>query len=61
MNKLDLLPPEDVDQRCDELLQNLDWTGPAFRISALQRDGTRELCNTIWQRLAEAEDMADGT
>ena len=51
-NKVDLLPPESVDSQCQKVLQALDWQGPVFKISALQRKGTKELCYRLMDYLA---------
>lgn len=51
LNKIDLLPPEDVDARCDAIVKELGWTGPVFRVSALHRDGTAELSGKIMDYL----------
>ncbi|OGT19282.1 MAG: GTPase ObgE, partial [Gammaproteobacteria bacterium RBG_16_57_12] len=34
LNKIDLLPPEERQPYCDEIVRRLDWQGPVFRISA---------------------------
>lgn len=40
LNKIDLLPPDEVEERCQQLVDKLGWTGPVFRLSALNREGT---------------------
>jgi GTP-binding protein len=40
LNKIDLLPPDEVEARCQQVVDQLGWTGPVFRISALNREGT---------------------
>jgi GTP-binding protein len=47
LNKIDLLPPEEVEERCQAVVNELNWTGPVFRISALHRNGTAPLCGKI--------------
>ncbi len=51
LNKIDLLPTSDRDQRCNAIVNGLDWKGSVFRISGLSGEGTRELCQKIMQRL----------
>jgi GTP-binding protein len=51
LNKLDLLPPEERDARCQAIVEGLKWKGPVFRISGISGDGTRELCQKIMERL----------
>ena len=53
LNKLDLLPPEDREARCQAIVEGLQWKGPVFRISGLSGEGTKELCQKIMERLEE--------
>ncbi|MDH3712643.1 MAG: GTPase ObgE, partial [Gammaproteobacteria bacterium] len=55
LNKLDLLEDAEADLRCTKLIEGLQWQNPVFRISALRRDGTKELCQTVYAYL-EARD-----
>jgi GTP-binding protein len=47
LNKLDLVPADEVEARCEEVVRRLDWKGPVFRISGLMSDGTKALCAAI--------------
>lgn len=60
LNKLDLLLPEDAEQRCQQILQQLDWQGPVFRISGLERQGTEQLCQALMTFL-EANPLPEQT
>ncbi|MDE2235849.1 MAG: GTPase ObgE [Gammaproteobacteria bacterium] len=51
LNKIDLLPSGERQQRCDAIIDELAWKGPVFRISGLSGEGTAELCRKIMQRL----------
>jgi GTP-binding protein len=53
LNKLDLLPPDEREARCREIIGGLGWTGPVFRISGISGEGTQELCQKIMARLEE--------
>jgi GTPase len=53
LNKLDLLPPDDADKRCREIVRRLRWKGPVFRISGLAHQGTDALCQAVMRRLDE--------
>jgi GTP-binding protein len=53
LNKLDLLPADEGERRCKELVRRLRWKGPVFRISGLARQGTRELMEALMRRLDE--------
>ncbi|MDQ2077700.1 Obg family GTPase CgtA [Marinimicrobium sp. ABcell2] len=60
LNKVDLLPADEVEQRCQALVEALDWQWPVFQISALNKTGTAPLCGKIMTHLediwAEEED-----
>lgn len=47
LNKLDLVPADEVEARCEEVVRILDWKGPVFRMSGLMSDGTKALCAAI--------------
>lgn len=51
LNKVDLLPPDEVEQRCRDIVEQLEWEGPVYRVSALGGVGTRELCLEILEHL----------
>ncbi len=53
LNKVDLLPPEDAEKRCKDIVRRLRWKGPVFRISGIARQGTDELCQAVMTRLEE--------
>jgi GTP-binding protein len=46
-NKLDLLPPDQRQTVCRDVLQRLQWQGPVYRIAALAAQGTGQLCRDI--------------
>jgi GTP-binding protein len=53
LNKLDLVPPDERDARCQGIIDGLGWTGPVFRISGISGEGTQDLCQKIMARLEE--------
>lgn len=53
LNKLDLLPEEERETRCAEIVKRLRWKGPVFRISAIKREGTEQLCYAIMDYLEQ--------
>lgn len=55
LNKVDLLPPEQADKVCKDIVRRLRWKGPVVRISGLARQGTDELCESIMKRLEEID------
>ena len=55
LNKVDLLPEDQADKVCKDIVRRLRWKGQVFRISALARQGTQELCESIMTRLEEID------
>ncbi len=51
LNKVDLLDADEADARCQAVIDELEWKGPVFRISALHRDGTAALSGRIMDHL----------
>ena len=47
LNKLDLLPDNEKEQRCQLVIEQLNWQGPVFKISGLAGQGTKDLCAAI--------------
>lgn len=53
LNKIDLLPEEEADVRCNAIVESLQWQGPIFRISASERIGTERLAQAIMVYIEE--------
>ena len=47
LNKTDLLPDDEVEEACKAVVEQLDWQGPVFVISAISGEGTKALCTEI--------------
>lgn len=47
LNKIDLLPEDERDQRCSDIVERLQWQGPVFAIAAVSGQGTRRLVQAI--------------
>lgn len=63
LNKADQLLDDEREERLKAVVERLDWQGPVFVISALEREGTEQLCQAIMRYLDErtlrlAEDPA---
>lgn len=58
LNKVDLLPPDEAEARCKDIVRRLRWKGPVYRISGLARLGTEQLCQKIMTRLEEIDKEA---
>lgn len=66
LNKMDLIPAEEVDQRCEDFLKRSGFSGPVFRLSAISKTGTDALCGEIlnhleevWEAEAENTELAE--
>ncbi|WP_303908096.1 Obg family GTPase CgtA [Thiohalomonas denitrificans] len=53
LNKVDLLPEDERNAVCDDIVQQLGWEGPVYRISAIAKLGTDRLMQDIMARLEE--------
>ncbi|TVP54057.1 MAG: Obg family GTPase CgtA [Halomonadaceae bacterium] len=53
INKCDMIAEEEVEARCQALVDDLGWEGPVFRISAISNQGTRLLAQSIMTWLEE--------
>jgi GTPase len=62
INKIDLLAPEDLEVAREMLMDELDWDGPVFAVSAATGTGTDALGHAVIQALEsfEEEDEAEG-
>jgi GTP-binding protein len=59
LNKIDLLPPQERAQRCHEVVQALDWQGPVYELSALNRDGTDALVHAVMDFIEQQDALED--
>lgn len=59
LNKLDRVPEQDRDARCRDVVSELGWEGPVFRISALTKQGTQELMYAIMEFLEQQRRTVD--
>ena len=53
LNKVDLVPEGELEERCQSVVDALNWSGPVYRISAISGDGTQTLCLDLMSRLDE--------
>ncbi|MCO6411635.1 MAG: Obg family GTPase CgtA [Thiogranum sp.] len=47
LNKIDLLPEDERDRHCSDIVERLQWQGPVFAIAAVSGQGTRRLVQAI--------------
>jgi GTP-binding protein len=52
LNKLDLLPADNREQRVKDIVRRLRFKGPVYAISALARDGLEALCRDVYAFVA---------
>lgn len=52
LSKTDLLPPDEVDAALADLVERLDWQGPAFAVSSQRKDGLQALTQAVAEHLA---------
>ena len=57
LNKSDLLDAEELKTKRDEIVQQLDWQGPIYTISAITKDGTENLAFDIMKQLESAQEL----
>ncbi len=53
LNKIDRVLDEELDAHCQTILDELNWTAPVFKISAINGAGTRELMFAIMDFLEQ--------
>lgn len=47
LNKIDLFPAHEVEQRCQDIVTRLNWQGPVFSVSAKTKQGLDVLCQQL--------------
>jgi GTP-binding protein len=58
LNKMDMVPTEEREQRVKEFVRRLRWKGPVFEISALAREGLQPLLHAIFAQVSKARRAA---
>ena len=53
LNKMDLLPEEEREQRCQQVIDALDWQGPVYAIAAINKLGVEPICGDIMAYIEE--------
>lgn len=53
LNKIDALAASERDAICQDIVKRLDWHGQVFQISAINKQGTTELCRALQAYLDE--------
>src|SRR5574344_64390 len=55
LNKIDQLLDDEREERKRAVIERLDWQGPVFMVSALDKEGTKELTQAIMRYLDERD------
>ena len=55
LNKVDLLPHDQREIFCQNIVERLDWTGPVYQTSAISGLGTSVLCQNIMNFIEERD------
>jgi len=53
LNKTDLLPEDEVESRCQQVVDGLAWEGEVFSVAAINRTGTDVICHSLMARLED--------
>ena len=53
LNKLDMVPEEEQEARCQAVVDQLNWQGPMFKISAIAKQGTDDLAKAMMNYIEE--------
>ena len=56
LNKIDIVPEEELEERCQSVIDALEWDGPVFRISAINKQGTDLLVHQLQDYLDEKKE-----
>ncbi len=56
LNKIDMVPDEELEARCQSVIDALEWDGPVFRISAINKQGTDLLVHQLQDYLDEKKE-----
>jgi GTP-binding protein len=61
LNKVDLLPEDEIEDHCKAVVDHLNWQGPVFTMSGLASQGTKDLCAAIMDHIDEQrqQELAD--
>jgi GTP-binding protein len=58
LNKLDLLPEDEREAVCDDIIKRLDWQGPVYRVAAINKQGTERLTQDIMLYIEQGREEA---
>jgi GTP-binding protein len=59
LNKIDLLPEDEASELCERIVNDIQWQGPVYQVSAVQRQGTLKLVQDIAYALERNRKVED--
>jgi len=59
LNKVDLLPPDEVDKTCHDIVSRLQWKGKIFVVSGLAKQGLDDLAKQAMQYLNDRKEESE--
>lgn len=60
LNKIDLLAEDEREQHCQGIIDKLNWQGPVYQLSAIQKQGTQQLCYDIMEHVEQQKNNDTG-
>ncbi len=57
LNKLDLIPEQEQEERCQAVIDALNWQGPVYRVAAISSEGTKSVCLDIMRLIEERRQL----
>ena len=60
LNKIDLVPEDELKKRCADIVRRLRWKGPVFQISGVTGKGTAQLMQAVMRHLEENPQKTPG-
>ncbi|WP_444926606.1 Obg family GTPase CgtA [Microbulbifer sp. TRSA002] len=59
LNKTDLVPAAELEERCQAVVDALGWEGPVFRVAAIRKEGTDALGGRLMDYLEERQEVEE--
>jgi GTP-binding protein len=57
LNKTDLLPADEVEQRCADIVSRLNWQGPVYSVAAINKGGVEIICADIMTHIENCKEQ----
>lgn len=59
LNKMDLVPEDERESRCQRVIDALDWKGPVYSVAAISRLGVDPICADIMAYLEDIREQEE--